>query len=52
MGTRTGKRAQVSIDSIAKAASVWSESAPAYRVELTVPYQSEPVKGRALPDPK
>lgn len=47
-GTRTGKRSQVSIDTSKRLAAVWSDSVPAYRVELDVPLESEAVKGRAL----
>ncbi|XXX76819.1 hypothetical protein WMF30_55135 [Sorangium sp. So ce134] len=49
-GSRAGERAEVSIDSIRKAGAVWRDSAPAYRVELTLPYQSAPVKGEPLLD--
>jgi hypothetical protein len=47
-GTRTGKRTQVSINGTRHAGSVWSDSSPAFHVELALPYQSEPVRGEPL----
>ncbi|KYF90200.1 hypothetical protein BE17_43920, partial [Sorangium cellulosum] len=49
-GSRAGERAEVSLHSIRKAGAVWRDSAPAYRVELALPYQSAPVKGEPLLD--
>ncbi|KYF65793.1 hypothetical protein [Sorangium cellulosum] len=49
-GTRAGERAEVSLDSIRRAGAVWSDAAPAYRVELTLAYQSPPVAGEPLLD--
>lgn len=49
-GPRSGKRAEVSIDTIRKVAAVWSDSVPAFRVEFSLPYQSEPVAGDPLLD--
>ncbi|WP_437975728.1 hypothetical protein WMF11_49235 [Sorangium sp. So ce295] len=49
-GSRAGERAEVSLDSIRKAGAVWRDSAPAYRVELMLAYQSLPVAGEALLD--
>ncbi|WP_437743189.1 hypothetical protein WMF39_48085 [Sorangium sp. So ce1504] len=49
-GSRAGERAEVSLDSIRKAGAVWRDSAPAYRVEFTLAYQSLPVAGEALLD--
>ncbi|WP_437506330.1 hypothetical protein [Sorangium sp. So ce1099] len=49
-GDRTGERAEVSLDSIRKVGAVWRDSAPAYRVELKLSYQSAPVKGEPLLD--
>ncbi|XXY44336.1 hypothetical protein WME91_30455 [Sorangium sp. So ce269] len=49
-GDRTGERAEVSLDSIRKVGAVWRDSAPAYRVELKLPYQSAPVRGEPLLD--
>ncbi|WP_433932187.1 hypothetical protein AB3662_46980 [Sorangium cellulosum] len=49
-GSRAGERAEVSLDSTRRAGAVWSDSAPAYRVELTVAYQSPPVAGEPLLD--
>ncbi|WP_438026108.1 hypothetical protein [Sorangium sp. So ce233] len=49
-GSRAGQRAEVSLDSTRRAGAVWSDSAPAYRVELTVAYQSPPVAGEPLLD--
>ncbi|AUX48713.1 hypothetical protein SOCE26_102540 [Sorangium cellulosum] len=49
-GDRAGSRAEISLDSIRKVGAVWSDSAPAYRVELKLPYQSAPVQGEPLLD--
>lgn len=49
-GTRAGSRAQISLDSTLKAGAVWRDTAPAYRVELALPYQSAPVTGEPLLD--
>ncbi|WP_437599564.1 hypothetical protein WMF28_42755 [Sorangium sp. So ce590] len=49
-GSRAGDRAEVSLDSIRKAGAVWRDSAPAYRVELMLAYQSPPVAGEPLLD--
>ncbi|WP_437812817.1 hypothetical protein [Sorangium sp. So ce1078] len=49
-GSRTGGRAEVSLDSVRRAGAVWRDSAPAYRVELTLAYQSPPVAGEPLLD--
>lgn len=49
-GPRAGARAQISLDSARKAGAVWRDTAPAYRVELALPYQSAPVKGEPLLD--
>ncbi|WP_437675707.1 hypothetical protein [Sorangium sp. So ce131] len=49
-GDRAGSRAEISLDSIRKVGAVWSDSAPAYRVELKLPYQSAPVRGEPLLD--
>ncbi|WP_437577131.1 hypothetical protein [Sorangium sp. So ce887] len=49
-GSRTGERAEVSLDSTRKAGAVWRDSAPAYRVELMLAYQSPPVAGEPLLD--
>ncbi|MGK4008999.1 hypothetical protein WMF31_40720 [Sorangium sp. So ce1036] len=49
-GARAGARAEISLDSVRKAGLVWRDAAPAYRVELAIPYQSAPVKGEPLLD--
>ncbi|WP_437547759.1 hypothetical protein WME97_47575 [Sorangium sp. So ce367] len=49
-GSRAGERAEVSLDSIRRAGAVWRDSAPAYRVEFTLAYQSLSVAGEALLD--
>ena len=49
-GPRSGKRTEVSIDTIRKVAAVWTDSLPAFRVEFSLPYQSEPVAGDPLLD--
>ncbi|WP_438040861.1 hypothetical protein [Sorangium sp. So ce128] len=49
-GSRAGERAEVSLDSIRKAGAVWRDSAPAYRVELMLAYQSLSVAGEPLLD--
>ncbi|XYI02690.1 hypothetical protein ACMHYB_24235 [Sorangium sp. So ce1128] len=49
-GSRAGERAEVSLDSVRRAGAVWRDSAPAYRVELTLAYQSPPVAGEPLLD--
>ncbi|XXT17080.1 hypothetical protein WME94_43315 [Sorangium sp. So ce429] len=49
-GSRAGERAEVSLDSARRAGAVWRDSAPAYRVELTLAYQSPPVAGEPLLD--
>jgi hypothetical protein len=49
-GARTGKRNQVSINSQARSASVWSDGAPAFHVDLSLPQESEPVTGEPLMD--
>ncbi len=49
-GTRTGARTETSLDSIKGAGAVWSDSAPAFRVELTLPYQSEAASTEPLLD--
>jgi hypothetical protein len=40
-GTRSGSRSEASIDSIKGVGAVWSDTMPAFRVELAVPYLSE-----------
>jgi len=47
-GPRSGTRAEISLDTAAKAASVWRDSAPGYRVELVVPPQSAPLECEPL----
>ncbi|MGK3959434.1 hypothetical protein WMF38_41110 [Sorangium sp. So ce118] len=49
-GSRAGERAEVSLDSARRAGAVWRDAAPAYRVELTLAYQSPPVAGEPLLD--
>ena len=49
-GARTGKRNQVSINSLARSASVWTDGAPAFHVDLSLPQESEPVQGEPLMD--
>ncbi|WP_437570383.1 hypothetical protein [Sorangium sp. So ce542] len=49
-GTRAGERAEVSLDSLGRTGAVWRDSAPAYRVELTLSPQSAPVGGEPLLD--
>lgn len=49
-GARSGKRSEVSIDTIRKAGAVWTDSIPSFRVEFSLPYQSEPVAGGPLLD--
>ncbi|WP_438005024.1 hypothetical protein WME89_40745 [Sorangium sp. So ce321] len=49
-GSRAGERAEVSLDSVRRAGAVWRDAAPAYRVELTLAYQSPPVAGEPLLD--
>ncbi|WP_437724338.1 hypothetical protein [Sorangium sp. So ce861] len=49
-GARAGERAEISLDSLGKTGAVWRDSAPAYRVELTLSRQSAPVGGEPLLD--
>ncbi len=49
-GARSGARAQVSIASHKRAASVWTDSAPSFHVDLVVEPRSAPVAGPALHD--
>jgi hypothetical protein len=47
-GARSGARTEASINTPAGVAAAWSDSMPAFRVELAVRRQSEPVRGEAL----
>jgi hypothetical protein len=47
-GSRSGKRTQVSVDTLAGSAAVWSENAPAFHVDLAVSQESEPSRGEPL----
>ncbi len=49
-GTRTGPRGEVSIDTSAGAGAVWSDTAPAFRVELTLPYETDAMHSAPLLD--
>ncbi|WP_437278641.1 hypothetical protein WME90_46775 [Sorangium sp. So ce375] len=49
-GSRAGDRAEVSLDSVRRTGAVWRDSAPAYRVEFMLAYQSLPVAGEPLLD--
>ncbi|MGK3998149.1 hypothetical protein [Sorangium sp. So ce1024] len=49
-GSRVGERAEISLDSVRRSGAVWRDTAPAYRVELTLAYQSPPVAGEPLLD--
>jgi hypothetical protein len=49
-GPRSGKRSEVTIDTIRKAGAVWTDAIPSFRVEFSLPYQSEPVAGEPLLD--
>lgn len=49
-GTRTGARSQVSVTSSRRAAAVWSDTAPAFHVDLAIEPKSAPVPGPALLD--
>jgi hypothetical protein len=47
-GTRSGSRSEASIDSIKGVGAVWSDTMPAFRVELAVPYLSEAARGEPI----
>ncbi len=47
-GTRAAPRSQVSIDTLAGSAAVWSENAPAFHLDLAVPRESDPIEGESL----
>lgn len=49
-GARSGKRNQVSINSLARSASVWTDGAPAFHVDLSLPQESDPVHAEPLMD--
>lgn len=47
-GTRTGARNEISLDTESKTGAVWRDSAPMWRVELSIAPKSAPVQGDAL----
>lgn len=47
-GTRTGARSQISVTSSRRAAAVWSDTAPAFHVDLAIEPKSAPVPGPAM----
>lgn len=49
-GSRSGERSQIALDSVKAVGAVWSDDLPGFRVELALPYLSEPVSGAALLD--
>lgn len=49
-GARSGPRTQISLDTTRGAGAVWSDVVPIFRVELSVPQESEPVTGARLID--
>jgi hypothetical protein len=49
IGTRTGARAQIDLDTALRQGVVFRETLPRYRVELSVPVESEPTAALAGP---
>jgi hypothetical protein len=48
IGARTGPRTQASINTFERAASVWGDSTPAFRVDMTFEADSAPVSGKPV----